>query len=153
MNDALQNVQQGLEATKEFASYMAEEQQREEWQEERPEMKRVFEAMKGNADGWYKAYVSLQTKGNRLGVSLVQLGTIVAEIDRRAAEISRKTRVSRKDSSFLLYILTLNSSALLCLPKDRWSRLLPPLRSHHRTLPYGLEPLYTLALPPVLILQ
>jgi hypothetical protein len=96
MNDALKNVQQGLGATKEFASYMAGEEQRKEWQEERPEMRRVFEAMKGNSDGWYKAYVSLQTKGNNLGVSLVELGTIVTEIDRRAGKISRKTRVSSK---------------------------------------------------------
>ena len=57
------------------------------------EMQKVFDAMKGNLDGWYKAYVSLQTKGNHLGVALCQLGSIVAEIDRRAGEISRKTRV------------------------------------------------------------
>lgn len=73
---------------------MAEEKSRHEWQTERPEMKEVFDAMKGNADGWYKAYVSLQTKGNKLGVALVQLGSIVAEIDKRAGEISRNTRVS-----------------------------------------------------------
>jgi hypothetical protein len=70
-----------------------EEEQDEIWREERPEMEKVFEAMQGNVDGWYKAYVSLQTKGNHLGVALVQLGSIVAEIDRRAGEISRKTRV------------------------------------------------------------
>lgn len=56
-------------------------------------MEKVYEAMKGNVDGWYKAYVSLQTKGNHLGVALVQLGSIVAEMDRRAGEVSRKTRV------------------------------------------------------------
>lgn len=94
MKDSLRNVQQGMEATREVAGYMAEEKARHEWQTERPEMKEVFEAMKGNADGWYKAYVSLQTKGNKLGVALVQLGSIVAEIDKRAGEISRNARVS-----------------------------------------------------------
>jgi hypothetical protein len=59
----------------------------------RRDMQKVFDAMKGNVDGWYKAYVSLQTKGNALGVALVQLGSIVAEMDRRAGEVSRKTRV------------------------------------------------------------
>ena len=93
MKDSLRNVQQGMEATREVAGYMAEEKSRHEWQVERPEMK-VFNAMKGNADGWYKAYVSLQTKGNKLGVALVQLGSIVAEIDKRAGEISRNARVS-----------------------------------------------------------
>ncbi|KFY38271.1 hypothetical protein V494_04425 [Pseudogymnoascus sp. VKM F-4513 (FW-928)] len=92
MKDSLRNVQQGMEATREVAGYMAEEKARHEWQTERPEMREVFDAMKGNADGWYKAYVSLQTKGNKLGVALVQLGSIVAEIDKRAAEISRNTR-------------------------------------------------------------
>jgi hypothetical protein len=92
MNDALKDVKQGVSACKEFSKYLQEEQD-EIWREERPEMEKVFEAMQGNVDGWYKAYVSLQTKGNHLGVALVQLGSIVAEIDRRAGEISRKTRV------------------------------------------------------------
>ena len=94
MNDALRNVQHGMEATKEFANYMADMEDKDDWKDQRPDMLKVFLAMKGNADGWCKAYVLLQTKGNQLGTSLVQLGTITAEIDRRAAEISRKTRVS-----------------------------------------------------------
>jgi len=153
MNDALKNVQQGVEATKEFASYMTGEEQRKEWQEERPEMKRVFEAMKGNSDGWYKAYVSLQTKGNHLGVSLVQLGTIVAEIDRRAGEISRKTRVSGKSRSIFIRILTLSSSALPCRPEDQWSPPLPHLPNHHHCLPDNHGPPYTPALRTVLVLR
>lgn len=92
MNDALKDVKQGVGACKEFSKYLEEEQD-EIWREERPEMEKVFEAMQGNVDGWYKAYVSLQTKGSHLSVALVQLGSIVAEIDRRAGEISRKTRV------------------------------------------------------------
>jgi hypothetical protein len=75
MNDALKDVQQGLDATKEFAIYLAEEQETTSWRVERSEMVEVYDAMKGNAGGWYKAYVSLQTKGNQLGTVLVQLGT------------------------------------------------------------------------------
>jgi hypothetical protein len=93
MKAALKDVQQGLEACKEFTFYLAEEQEDPIWREERPEMEKVYDAMKGNVEGWYKAYVSLQTKGNHLGVALVQLGSIVAEMDRRAGEISRNTRV------------------------------------------------------------
>jgi hypothetical protein len=93
MNDALKDVSQGLNACKEFTIYLAEEQEDALWRRERPDMQKVFEAMKGNVEGWYKAYVSLQTKGNNLGVALVQLGTIVAEMDRRAGDISRKQRV------------------------------------------------------------
>jgi hypothetical protein len=93
MNASLKDVQQGLDACKEFTIYLAEEQEDPVWRDEQPEMEKVYDAMKGNVEGWYKAYVSLQTKGNHLGVALVQLGSIVAEMDRRAGEISRKTRV------------------------------------------------------------
>ncbi len=93
MNDALKDVRQGLDACKEFTIYLAEEQEEPAWKEVRPDMQKVFDAMKGNVEGWYKAYVSLQTKGHHLGVALVQLGSIVAEMDKRAALISKKSRV------------------------------------------------------------
>lgn len=93
MNDALKDVKQGLDATKEFAIYLASAQETGDWKEARPDMQKVFDAMKGNAEGWYKAYVTLQTKGNYLGQGLVQLGAIVAEMNKRAGEVSRKTRV------------------------------------------------------------
>jgi len=93
MKDALKDVQQGLDACKEFTIYLAEEQENRVWMHTRKDMQKVFDAMKGNVEGWYKAYVSLQTKGNSLGVALVQLGSIVAEMDRRAGEVSRNTRV------------------------------------------------------------
>lgn len=95
MKDALRDVQQGLDACKEFTIYLAEEQEDSAWLQNKPDMEEVFVAMKGNVEGWYKAYVSLQTKGNHLGVALVQLGSIVAEMDRRASDISRKSRVGR----------------------------------------------------------
>jgi hypothetical protein len=95
MNDALKDVKQGLEACKEFSRYLAEEDEDPLWKSERPDMLKVFNAMKGNVEGWHRAFVSLQTKGNHLGVGLVQLGSIVAEMDRRAGEVSRKKRVSR----------------------------------------------------------
>ncbi|KAG9236426.1 hypothetical protein BJ875DRAFT_482251 [Amylocarpus encephaloides] len=94
MNDALKDVQQGVDACKEFTIYLAQEQDEALWKKDRADMQKVFIAMKGNVDGWYKAYVSLQTKGNHLAAALVQLGTIVAEMDRRAGQVSRKQRFS-----------------------------------------------------------
>ncbi|CAG8958372.1 hypothetical protein HYFRA_00011049 [Hymenoscyphus fraxineus] len=94
MNAGLKDVKQGIEACKEFSIYLAQEQEDELWKQERPDMQKVFEAMKGNVEGWYKAYVSLQTKGNHLAAALVQLGTTVAEMDKRAGEVSRKYRFS-----------------------------------------------------------
>lgn len=123
MNDSLRSVQQGMEATREFKKYMSEMENDKEWQEDRPTEKmklfeklKLFDAMNGNADGWYKAFVMLQTKGNHLGVSLVQLGTIVAEIDKRAAEISRKSRVSVSSDNEPLETLTSKQFSLAMSP-------------------------------------
>ncbi|XMA18770.1 hypothetical protein WAI453_011561 [Rhynchosporium graminicola] len=91
MNDALRDVRQGLDACKEFTIYLAEEQENFEQLSHKPDTQKVFLAMKGNVEGWFNAYVSLQTKGADLGVALVQLGSIVAEMDRRAGEVSRRT--------------------------------------------------------------
>ncbi|KAI0997899.1 hypothetical protein K3495_g10291 [Podosphaera aphanis] len=93
MNDALKDVQQGSDACQIFTEYLAAEKNNQMWKE-KPNTRKVYEAMKGNVDGWCKALASLQTKGNHLDKVLVQLGSIVAEIDRRAGEVSRKTRFS-----------------------------------------------------------
>ncbi|EKD18138.1 uncharacterized protein L3040_007683 [Drepanopeziza brunnea f. sp. 'multigermtubi'] len=98
MNDALKDVQQGLDACREFTIYMAREQENAVWFKSRPDMQKVFTAMKGNVEGWFSACVSLQAKGNRLGVTLVQLGSIVSEMDRRAGEVSRNIRFSTSAS-------------------------------------------------------
>jgi hypothetical protein len=131
MTDALRDVQQGLDACKEFTIYLAQEQEEAVWKEKRPDMQKVFDAMKGNVEGWYKAYVSLQTKGNHLGVALVQLGSIVAEMDRRAGEVSRKTRVCSWPFIFPFH-LTFHSSVPVLLrnphPKPHHQHLL--LKTH-----------------------
>jgi hypothetical protein len=107
MKDALKDVQQGLDACKEFTIYLAKEQEQSVWKDTRPEMQKVFDAMKGNVEGWYKAYVSLQTKGNNLSVALVQLGTIIGEMDRRAGEISRR-KIRVYSYFFLRHVLVVN---------------------------------------------
>lgn len=103
MNDALKDVQQGMAATKVFAVWLAGQLADSSWERDRPEMQKVFDAMKGNVEGWYNAYISLQTKGSHLGRALVHLGSIVAEMDRRAGEVSRKTRVSETSAQNILY--------------------------------------------------
>jgi len=130
MKDALQDVGEGLSACKEFTIYLAAEHARASWRHERHDMEKVYEAMKGNVEGWYKAYVSLQTKGNHLGVALVQLGSIVAEMDRRAGDISRKTRVSFSSTQLLVMALTDNTSSIH--PTRR-------LHRRHHLLRPGLE--------------
>ncbi|KAJ9149721.1 hypothetical protein NKR19_g5498 [Coniochaeta hoffmannii] len=88
-----QDVAEGLKSTQEFTVYLAEQDQRP-WRYERPDVESIYEAMKGNADGWYNAFLELQDKGNALNVLIVKLNGVVAEMERRAGEVSRRTRFS-----------------------------------------------------------
>ncbi|KAI0473881.1 hypothetical protein GGR56DRAFT_696512 [Xylariaceae sp. FL0804] len=88
-----QDVEEGLKATKEFAVYLGDQQERQ-WRQQRPELGEIFDAMKGNAQGWYKAFIDLQDNASALDTLLIRLGQMVAEMDQRAGEVSRRTRVS-----------------------------------------------------------
>ena len=92
------DLSEGLAATREFTIYLAE-QQHGNWRRERPDVIDIFDAMKGNTDGWFNAFMDLQAKGSALNALMVRLTDIVSEMERRAGEVSRKTRVCRTGSS------------------------------------------------------
>lgn len=92
MNDALDDVQQGLEATKELAKYLVRLDRK--WAHRTDEQEDVYAAMSGNSEGWFRCFFSLQTKGHSLSMLMMQLGTVVAELQRRAGIASRKNIVS-----------------------------------------------------------
>lgn len=93
MNDALKDVQKGLDATRELAKYMTRIDK--QWEDRSEEHDSVYMAMIGNIEGWTRAFLTLQSKGVHLRKGLVELGTIVAEMQRRAGAASRKNIVSR----------------------------------------------------------
>lgn len=92
MNDALKDVQKGLDATRELAKYMSRVDK--QWDNRTEEHDSVYLAMIGNTEGWTRAFLTLQSKGGHLRKALVQLGSIVAEMQRRAGAASRKNLVS-----------------------------------------------------------
>ena len=92
MNDALKDVQKGLDATRELAKYMTRVDK--QWEDRTEEHDSVYLAMIGNTEGWTRAFLTLQSKGEHLRKALVQLGTIVAEMQRRAGAASRKNLAS-----------------------------------------------------------
>ena len=95
LRQTTEDLTEGLKATREFTIYLAEHQHGS-WRRERPEVIDVFDAMKGNTDGWFNAFMDLQSKGSSLNALIVRLSDMVAEIDRRAREVScRTTRVCR----------------------------------------------------------
>ena len=91
MNDALDDVQAGLEATKELAKYLVRLDRK--WVLRTEEQDDVYAAMSGNTEGWFRCFFSLQTKGQNLSMLTIQLGTVVAELQRRAGVASRKNIV------------------------------------------------------------
>lgn len=92
MNDALKDVQKGLDATRELAKYMTRVDK--QWDNRTEEHDSVYLAMIGNTEGWTRAFLSLQSKGGHLRRALVQLGSIVAEMQSRAGAASRRILAS-----------------------------------------------------------
>ncbi|KAL2261361.1 hypothetical protein VTK26DRAFT_4337 [Humicola hyalothermophila] len=90
LKQTMEDLSEGLAATREFTIYLAE-QQHGSWRRERPDVTDIFDAMKGNTDGWFNAFMDLQAKGSALNALIVRLTDMVAEMDRRANEAGRKT--------------------------------------------------------------
>ncbi|AEO65957.1 5d9484b2-54c6-4c12-af6a-be98e3c94133 [Thermothielavioides terrestris] len=93
LKQTMNDISEGLTATREFTIYLAE-QQHGAWRRERPDVIDIFDAMKGNTDGWFNAFMDLQAKGSSLNALMVRLADIVSEMERRAGEVSRKTQSS-----------------------------------------------------------
>lgn len=94
MDATFKDVEEGIKGVKEFAVYLVS-QRDETWRHERPELIEIYEAMKGNAQGWYQALNDLQDSASSLDNILVDLAQIVADMNQKVGEVSRRTRVSR----------------------------------------------------------
>lgn len=90
MNDLLTDVHKGLEATTEMALYL--DRIADAWPQDESSLS-IFNTMQANAEGWTGCFQSLQMKGNSLGVALVQLGSILNEMSKRAGVASRRSVV------------------------------------------------------------
>lgn len=92
MNDLLTDVQKGLESTTDMAEYL--DKIADSWPS-RENSLTIFNTMQANAEGWIDYFQTLQMKGNSLGVALVQLGSILNEMSKRAGLASRRSVVRR----------------------------------------------------------
>ena len=93
MNDLLTDVQQGLEATTDIAKYL--DKIADSWPNGENSLT-IYNTMQANAEGWIDCFHTLQMKGNSLGVALVQLGSILNEMSKRAGLASRRSVVRRE---------------------------------------------------------
>ncbi|KAI0452847.1 hypothetical protein F5B21DRAFT_320573 [Xylaria acuta] len=93
LNATFQDVDEGLKSVKEFAVYLGNQKDKS-WRQQRPEFSDIYDAMKGNAQGWYQALIDIQDSASTLDNNLETLGDIVTDMDRKAGEVSRRTRFS-----------------------------------------------------------
>lgn len=103
MNDLLTDVHKGVEATTDMALYL--DKIADNWPGDESSLS-IFNTMQANAEGWTDCFQSLQMKGNSLGVALVQLGSILNEMSKRAGVASRRSVVGRWSSLPLLWFQT-----------------------------------------------
>ncbi|KAK8164542.1 hypothetical protein IWX90DRAFT_416299 [Phyllosticta citrichinensis] len=89
MNDSLMDVGTGIEAIRELSKYLASIGCG--WADGDEEIMGIYMAMCQNSEGWLECLGTLQQKGNDLGVALVQLGSILNEISKRAGVASRRS--------------------------------------------------------------
>lgn len=65
------------------------------WRKDRPDLGDIYNAMKGNGAGWLSAFDEMNSKAQDMNSLIIKLMTTVAEVGKKAGEISRKTWVSR----------------------------------------------------------
>lgn len=102
LDQSAQDVSEGLRSTDEFMRYLAE-QQDGAWRRSKPDVIDIFEAMRGNAEGWHNAFLELQAKADTVDALLVKLKAIVIDMELVAGEVSRRTRVSSSRPSNPLF--------------------------------------------------
>ncbi|TPX09288.1 uncharacterized protein E0L32_009480 [Thyridium curvatum] len=90
---SVQDVSEGLKCTREFTLYLTE-QENGPWRRKKPDIVSIYDAMRGNTGGWFNAFVDLQAKSNTMNALIGKLNGMTAEMDRRAGEVSRRTRFS-----------------------------------------------------------
>ncbi|KAI9770936.1 MAG: hypothetical protein M1840_002640 [Geoglossum simile] len=139
MNRALGDISEGIKATDELARYLL--QVDDGWENRSDGLVKVYAAMTSNVEGWYRCLVGLQMKGNSLGVALVKLGSIVAEMQKRAGMASRKNRVCPplpRGSSTHAEPPLQNTMRLVDTPEIKRSSSL----AHHKPLPTTPNPIH-----------
>ncbi|KAL2675528.1 hypothetical protein Neosp_011714 [[Neocosmospora] mangrovei] len=84
------DIDAGLRSSEAFMEWLNEHKDTK-WPDSEPDLNSIFLAMKGNADGWLNAFDELNNQAQDLNGLIIKLMTIVAEMEKTAGEVSRKT--------------------------------------------------------------
>lgn len=87
-NDSLVDVSKGVEAVTELATYLNGVGGK--WVDSDEQTAAIYNAMRGNAEGWYRCFRTLEAKGSDLSKALAQLSSILNEMSKRAGVASRR---------------------------------------------------------------
>ncbi|RDA82814.1 hypothetical protein CP532_1366 [Ophiocordyceps camponoti-leonardi (nom. inval.)] len=61
------------------------------WRSQRVDAAEVFDAMKGNAEGWLLAFEDVHRRADEVSSLVGRLTTVIAEMEKKAGEVSRRT--------------------------------------------------------------
>ena len=86
------DVDAGLQGATAFTEWLSS-MKNGSWRADRPDLEDIFEAMKGNADGWLAAFDEINSRAQDLNDLLNRLRTLVYDIEKMAGEVSRRTWV------------------------------------------------------------
>lgn len=92
MSAALADLGEGVQATNDMARYL--DNTAEDWPRQKPDVAAVFNAMKGNEQGWIKYLRNLQARGQTLGKGLALLSSVISEMSKLAIAANARSRPS-----------------------------------------------------------
>lgn len=105
------DVEAGLSCTAAFTSWLKDEEN-SSWRRDRPDVADIFDAMKGNTEGWLSAFDEISDRVQEASNFVARLSTIIGEMEKKAGEVSRKKWVSDQDDDpNLLFSATLPTRA------------------------------------------
>lgn len=88
------DIEAGLRSSTVFASWL-NDQSDGHWRQEQPDLVDVYDAMKGNTEGWLNAFEDMNDRAQEINGLVMTLMTIITEMESKAGEVSRRTWVRR----------------------------------------------------------
>lgn len=89
------DIDAGLQCTAAFTSWLHDETEAT-LGTVRPDLADVLDAMKGNAEGWLNAFDEINDAVQEVSSLIIRLTTVIAEMEKKAGEVSRRTWVSAR---------------------------------------------------------
>ncbi|RDA93218.1 hypothetical protein CP533_6496 [Ophiocordyceps camponoti-saundersi (nom. inval.)] len=87
------DVAAGLKSTVAFITWLGrqDDDAAAAWRSQRADASDVFDAMKGNSEGWLLAFEDVHRRVDEVNSLVGRLTTVIAEMEKKAGEVSRRT--------------------------------------------------------------